>query len=143
PTPGPLFWSKTISTSTVRHHSTKPFRPPKPDGWSSALNGTTLQSMAVGLIWQSLNLASYRPNASTAGFPTNRSSPRKSPPGSKSVMPTTPRLIGTSQHPMPVSNSSTFTLQSELIGRLAAAGRTSALVAGQVDRGAPEPVLGF
>src|SRR5665811_192647 len=104
---------QAISTSTVRHHSTKPFRPPKPDGWSSALNGTTLQSMAAGLIWQSLNLASYRPNASTAGFPTNRSSPRKSPPGSKSVMPTTPRLIGTSQHPMPVSNSSTFTLQSE------------------------------
>jgi len=30
----------------------KPFRPPKPGAWSSASNGTTLQSMAVGLIWQ-------------------------------------------------------------------------------------------
>src|SRR5258705_13972635 len=56
--PRPSFWSRTISTSTARHHSMKPFRPPKPGGWSSASNGTTLQSMAVGLIWQSPNSAS-------------------------------------------------------------------------------------
>src|ERR1700678_3230942 len=53
PTPEPSFWSRTISTSTARHHSTRRFRPPKPGGWSSASNGTTPQSMAVGLIWES------------------------------------------------------------------------------------------
>ena len=31
-------------------HSTKPFQPPKPDGWSSDLSGTTRQSTAVGSI---------------------------------------------------------------------------------------------
>ena len=30
-----------------RRHSTKPFRPPKPDGWSSASNGTTRLSTAL------------------------------------------------------------------------------------------------
>src|SRR6266571_5050261 len=74
PAPGPLSWSRIISTSTARHHSTKPFRPLKPGGWSSALNGTTLQSVAVGLIWRSLNSASYRPSASIAGFLTNKPS---------------------------------------------------------------------
>src|SRR6516165_5733671 len=34
PMPGQSFWSRTISTSTARRHSTRPFRPPKPDGWS-------------------------------------------------------------------------------------------------------------
>jgi hypothetical protein len=43
--------------------------PPKPDGWSSASNGTTPQSTAVGSIWRSPNSASYRPSASTAGIP--------------------------------------------------------------------------
>src|SRR5450755_4193385 len=113
PTPGPLSWSKTISTSTARHHSTKPFPPPKPGGWSSALNGTTLQSTAVGLIWRSPNSASYRPSASIAGFPTNKPSSRKSPPGSTTGMPTTQQQTGTSQPPMLASNSSTSTPQSE------------------------------
>ena len=113
PTPGPLLWSRTISTSTARHHSTKHFRPPKPGGWSSALNGTTPQSMAVGLIWRSPNSASYRPSASIAGFPTNKPSSRKSPLGSTTAMPTTPRQTGTSNPEMLVSNSSTFTLQSD------------------------------
>ena len=49
------FWSRTISASTARPHSTKPFRPPKPGGSSSASNGTTLQSTAVGSIWRSPN----------------------------------------------------------------------------------------
>ena len=70
-TPGPSFWSRTISTSIARRHSTKPSRPPKPGGWSSASNGTTPQSTAVGSIWRSPNSASYRPSASTAGFPIN------------------------------------------------------------------------
>ena len=30
PPPRPSFWFRTISTSTARRHSTKPFRPPKP-----------------------------------------------------------------------------------------------------------------
>ncbi len=29
----------------------KPFLPPKPDGWSSASSGTTLQSTTAGSIW--------------------------------------------------------------------------------------------
>jgi hypothetical protein len=52
--------------------STKPFRPPKPGAWSSASNGTTPQSTAVGSIWRSPNSAFYRPSASTAGFRTNK-----------------------------------------------------------------------
>ena len=31
-TPGQSSWSRTISTSTARRHSTRPFRPPKPAG---------------------------------------------------------------------------------------------------------------
>jgi hypothetical protein len=72
-----------------------------------------LQSTAAGLIWRSPNSASYLPNASTAGFPINRHSSRKSPPGRPTAMPTTPRLTGNSQPPMHASNSSTCTLQSE------------------------------
>ena len=45
------------------------------------------------------NSAFYRPNASTAASPTNKSSSRKSPPWSKTAMPITPRPIGTSQPP--------------------------------------------
>jgi DDE superfamily endonuclease len=108
-----IVWSRTISTSTARRHSTKPFRPPKPGGWSSASNGTTPQSTAVGSIWRSPNSASYRPSASTAGFPIKQPSSRKSPPGSTTAMPTTPRPTGTSQPPTLVSNSNIFTLQSD------------------------------
>jgi hypothetical protein len=50
----------------------------QPGGWWSASNGTTLQSTAVGWIWPSPNSACFRPSASTAGFPTNRASSRKS-----------------------------------------------------------------
>jgi hypothetical protein len=82
-------------------------------GWSSASNGTTPQSTAVGSIWRSPNSASYRPSASTAGFPIKEPSSRKSPPGSTTAMPTTPKPTGTSQPPMLVSNSSIFTLQSD------------------------------
>jgi hypothetical protein len=81
--------------------------------WSSASNGTTPQSTAVGWIWRSPNSASYRPGASIAGFPTNKPSSRKSPPGSTTGMSTTPWQTGTSQPPMPASNSSIFTPQSE------------------------------
>src|ERR1035437_7942416 len=117
--PRPSFWSRTISTSTARLHFMKPFRPAKPGGWSSASNGTTLQSMAAGLIWQSLNSASYRPSASTAGFPTSKPSSRKSPLGSTTAMPTSPRPTGNLQPPTHVSNSSTFRLALG-VGHLAA-----------------------
>jgi hypothetical protein len=53
-----MFWSRTISASTARLHSTKPSRPSKPGAWSSASNGTTLQNTAAGSIWPSLNSAS-------------------------------------------------------------------------------------
>jgi hypothetical protein len=76
-------------------------RPPKPDGWSSASDGTTLQSTAVGLIWRSPNSGCFRPSASTAGFPTNKPSSRKSPHGSKTAMPTTQTPTGNSQHKCP------------------------------------------
>jgi hypothetical protein len=56
---------------------------------------------------------SCRPSASTAGFPTNRPSSRKSLHGNSTAMPTTPRRTGNSRHPMPVSNSGTFTHHSE------------------------------
>ena len=58
-------------------------------------------------------LGVLRPSASTAGFPTNRHSSRKSPHGSKTAMPTTPRPTGNSQPKMPASNSSIFTHHSE------------------------------
>ena len=112
-TPRRSFWSRTISTSTARRHSTKPFRPPKPGGWSSASNGITRQSTEAGSIWRSPNSASYPPSASTAASPTNKPSSTKSPPGSTTAMPITPRPTGTSQPPTPASNSSTSTLQSE------------------------------
>ena len=76
----------------------------KPGGWSSASNGTTLQSTAVGSIWRSPNWASYRPSASTAASPTNKPSSTKSPPGSRSEIPITPRPAGTSQRPKLASN---------------------------------------
>jgi hypothetical protein len=57
-TPRPSFWSRTISASTARLHSTKPFRPSKPGAWSSASNGTTLQNTEAGSIWPSPNSAS-------------------------------------------------------------------------------------
>jgi hypothetical protein len=44
----------------------RPFRPPKPGGWSSGSNGVTRQSTAVGSIWRSQNSPSYRPSASIA-----------------------------------------------------------------------------
>jgi hypothetical protein len=49
PKPRPSPWSRTISTSTVRLHSTKPFLPPNPGGWSNASNGTTLQSTGFNI----------------------------------------------------------------------------------------------
>jgi hypothetical protein len=42
------------------------FPAPKPDGWSSALNGTTPQAQLA--IWREPNSASYHPSASIAGF---------------------------------------------------------------------------
>ena len=68
--------------------------PPKPGGWSNASNGTTRQSTAVGSIWRSPNSASYRLSALIAASPTNKPSSTKSPPGSRSEMPITPRPIG-------------------------------------------------
>ena len=101
------FWSRTISTSTARRHSTKPFRPPKPGGWSSDSNGIPRQSTAAGSIWRSRNSASYRPNASTAASPTNKSSSRKSPPQRQSrqgqLALHNPRRSHQTQAPLPVN----------------------------------------
>src|SRR6478736_2064842 len=89
------------------------FRPPKPGGWSNVSNGTTRQSTAVGSIWRSPNSASYPLRASIAASPTNKPSSTKSPPGSRSEIPITPRPAGTSQRPKLASNSSTYILQSD------------------------------
>jgi hypothetical protein len=70
---------QAISTSTARRHSTKPFRPPKPDGWSSASNGTTRLSTAVGSISRNPNSVSSPLSVSIAASQTNRPSSRKSP----------------------------------------------------------------
>src|SRR5262249_38439674 len=55
-----------------------------------------------------------------AVFPTNKSSSTKSPPGSTTAMPTTPRPTGNSPPKMLASNSSIYTLQSDRIRRLVA-----------------------
>ena len=52
---------------TPRLRSMKLFPPPKQGGWPNGSNGTTLQSTAVGSIWQSPNSGSSRPNASIDG----------------------------------------------------------------------------
>ena len=65
---------------------------------------TTRQSTAVGSIWRNPNSASYRLSAWIAASPTNKPSSTKSPPGSRSEMPITPRPTGTSQRPKLASN---------------------------------------
>src|SRR5262249_28059184 len=76
--------------------TTRLSRLPKRGGWLSASNGTTRPSTAVGLISPNQNSAFSPSNASTAGFSTNRSSPRKTPPGNNSATPITPNETGTS-----------------------------------------------
>ena len=71
-TPRKLFWCKTISTPIPRLHSMKLFPPPKQGGWPKGSNGTTLQSTAVGSIWQNPNSASFRPSASIAASRTSK-----------------------------------------------------------------------
>jgi len=61
PTPRPSYWSRTISTIHGKGSLYEAFQPPRPGDWSSASNGTTLQSMAVGLISRSPNSASIVP----------------------------------------------------------------------------------
>ena len=58
-------------------------------------------------------LAVLRPSVSIAASPTNKSLSRKSPPGSTTATPITPRPIGASQPPTLASNSSTSTRQSD------------------------------
>ena len=109
-----LLENKVVELGIVdRASDSTPFRPSKPGGWSSASNGTTRQSTAVGSIWRSQNSASCRPSASIAASPTSEPLSTKSPPGSRTEMQITPRPIGSSQHQPPASNSSTYTLQSE------------------------------
>ena len=89
------------------------FPPPEADGWSSASNGTTRPSTAVGLIWRNPSSVSSQSSASIAVFPTSRPSSRRSPPGSTTAIPITPNPIGTSPPRMPALSSSTYTLQSD------------------------------
>ena len=108
---GRSFWSRIISTSTTSHRSTMPFPSRRAGAWSNASSGITRRSTAAGLIWRSPNSASYRPSALIAAFPTSKPSSTKSPPGSTSEMPITPRPTGTSQRPQLASNSGIYTLQ--------------------------------
>ena len=59
------------------------------------------------------NSASYRPSVSIAASPINKSPPTRSPPGNMTEIKITPSQIGASQPPMPASNSSTSTRQSD------------------------------
>ena len=72
-------------------------------------NGVTRQSRQLAGIWRSRNSPSYRPSVSPAASPTNKSLSRKSPPGSTTPTPITPRPIGASQPQTPPSNSSAYT----------------------------------
>jgi len=91
----------TISTSTARGHSTKRFQPPRPGDWSSASNGTTLQSTVAGLIWQSPNSASSRPSGLDRRIADKQTLVEEIAAWSTTAMPTTPRPIGNSQPPCP------------------------------------------
>jgi hypothetical protein len=72
--------------------------------WSSASNGITHPSTAVGWIWPKRNSASCHASASTGGSPTSRHSSRKSPPGRKTATRTTPAQTGNSPLPMHASS---------------------------------------
>ena len=113
PTPRPSYWSRTISTYTARGHSTAAFPAAEARRLVERFEWHYTPKHGSWLDLAESNLASSRPSASTVGLPINRPSSRKSPHGSTTAMPTTPRPIGNSQPPMPVSNSSTSTLQSE------------------------------
>jgi hypothetical protein len=65
----------------------------------------TPRSTAVGSIWRSPNSASYHLSAWIAASPTSKPSSTKSPPGSRSEIPITPRPTGTSQSRRLASNS--------------------------------------
>src|SRR5262249_26523781 len=96
----------------ARHHFTKPLQPPKQEGWSSASNGITRPSTAVGSTSPNPNLASSPLSVSIAASPINKLSSKRSPHGNTTAMPITPRQTGNSQPKLPVSNSCTYTLQS-------------------------------
>jgi len=68
-TPRPSFWSRTISASTARLHSTKPFRRSKPGAWSNASNRTTLQNTALA---RSGRVRTRRPNVPVPRSPHSR-----------------------------------------------------------------------
>ena len=70
--PRPSCSSRTNSTSTARRRSTRPSRPPKPDGSSSASNGTTPQSMALGSTSPSPNSASSPPQCLDRRIPAKQ-----------------------------------------------------------------------
>ena len=76
------------------------------DGSSTALNGITRQSTAVGWIRPCPNRALFHPSVSTVEFPTSKDSSMKSPDGVPSAINITPRPIGSSPLTMPASNSS-------------------------------------
>jgi len=93
-------WSRITSTSNARRHSTKPFRLPRPDAWSSASNGITRQSTAGS---QCLDRR----------IPDKQTLIDEIAARSRSEMPITPRPTGTSQHRRLASNSGTRTLRSD------------------------------
>src|SRR5207249_1012235 len=89
------------------------FPPPKQGGSSSVSNGITRQSTAAGSIWRNPSSASFRPSASIGVSRTNKPSSTKSQLGKMIEMSTTPRPTGNSPQRTHVSNSSTYTRQSD------------------------------
>src|SRR3979409_486024 len=69
---------------------------PKHGSWLDLEEAARGVPSSHSLAPRSPNSASYRPSASTAGFPIKEPSSRKSPPGSTTAMPTTPK--GTSKN---------------------------------------------
>jgi hypothetical protein len=83
------------------------------DGFEAVLSRKQRATPGVARIFDGEKEAKLITGALTAGFPTNRPSPRKSPLARTTEMPTTPRPAGNSRPTMLESNSSTSTLQSD------------------------------
>jgi hypothetical protein len=75
---------------------TRPFLPPKLDGWSSASNGITPQNTGVGWISRNPNSVTSQNSGWIAAFLTNRLLSKKLLPGKKTETKITPKPIGTS-----------------------------------------------
>ena len=106
-----LLVQDNLNTHKPASRLTKPSNQPKPAASSSALNGTTRQSMAHGSIWQNPNWPSSPNNASTAASKPPPNLKPKSTPGEPTAMPATQKPTGTSVPTTHASNSKIYIQQ--------------------------------